>query len=200
MRVMEAGWTYARTACGAMGLRRLLAGLASSAALGLAAPAAAQGSASAEGRAVVHQPMTIFAGQHMDFGHIVTRGTPGTVTIVPNASQTCTVTGTLVRTGPCRAAIFSGYAGLLSTIRIERMPGNMLILTGPGGATMSVTNLTYTSDTTMIEVGSTPTHVQYYVIDLDGLYLVRVGGRLNVAAMQAPGVYNGNIVVQLNYN
>jgi spore coat protein U-like protein len=180
-------------------LGRVCAGAAALGAL-MSSPAAAQDTASAQGQVAIHEPMTVFAVQDMDFGQIVTRGPAGTVTIVPNPTQTCTVTGTLTRTGPCRAAVFSGYAGLLSTIRVSRMPGNLLLLTGPGGATMTVTNLTYTSDATMIAWGSGPTYVQYLVVAGDGMYLFRVGGRLNVGAYQAPGVYNGTINVWLNYN
>lgn len=162
-------------------------------------PAAAQDAASASSQVVLHEPMSVYAVQDMDFGQIVTRGPQGSVTINPN-SQACAVVGTLVRTGPCRAAMFSGYAGFLSTIRVQRMPGNLIVLTGPGGASMVVDNLTYVSDTTMIQLGSTQNYVQYYVLSGDGMYLFRVGGRLNVSPYQQPGEYSGTITVQLNYN
>ena len=178
---------------------RASAGLAALCAL-VWSPAVAQTTASADSQAVIHEPISVYAVQDMDFGQIVTDGSPGTVTIVPNATQTCNVTGTLVRTGPCRAAIFSGYASWLSTLRVQRMPGNQIVLTGPGGATMTVDNLTYTSDSAMIPWGSSPTYVQYLVIAGDGMYLFRVGGRLNVGVNQQPGVYTGTITVQLNYN
>lgn len=184
---------------GAAMLGRVCAGLAALCALA-ASPAAAQTTASANSQVAIHEPISVLALQDMDFGQIVTDGTTGTVTIVPNPTQTCNVTGALVRSGPCRAAIFSGYAQWLSTIRVQRMPGNQIVLTGPGGATMTVDNLTYTSDAALIPWGSSPTYVQYLVIAGDGMYLFRVGGRLNVGVNQQPGVYTGTITVQLNYN
>lgn len=178
---------------------RVGAGLAVLCAL-IASPAAAQTTASADSQVAIHEPLSILAVQDMDFGQIVTNGSPGTVTLAPTATQTCSVTGTLVRTGPCRAAIFSGYAGWLSTIRIDRMPGNQIVLTGPGGATMVVDNLTYTTDATLAwQSGSGPTYVEYLVL-LDQMYLIRVGGRLNVGVNQPPGVYTGTITAHLNYN
>lgn len=184
--------------CGAAMLGRVCAGLAVLCALA-ASPALAQTTATAESQVAIHEPLSILAVQDMDFGQIVTNGTPGTVTIVPNATQTCTVTGTLVRTGACRAAIFSGYAGWLSRIRVERMPGNQIILTGPGGATMIVDNLTYSTDAVLAWQSSGPTYVEYHVL-LDQMYVIRVGGRLVVGTNQPPGVYTGTITAHLNYN
>ena len=183
--------------CAAM-LVRMGAGLVAFCAL-VAAPATAQTTASAESQAAIHEPLSILAVQDMDFGQIVTNGTPGTVTIVPNATQTCTVTGTLVRTGACRAAIFSGYAGWLSRIRVERMPGNQIVLTGPGGATMTVDNMTYSTDAVLAWQSSGSTYVEYHVL-LDQMYVIRVGGRLVVGTNQPPGVYTGTITAHLNYN
>jgi hypothetical protein len=183
---------------GAAMLGRVCAGLAALCALA-ASPALAQTTATAESQVAIHEPLSILAVQDMDFGQIVTDGSPGTVTIVPNATQTCTVTGTLVRTGACRAAIFSGYAGWLSRVRIERMPGNQIVLTGPGGATMTVDNLTYATDATLgWQSGSGPTYVEYLEL-LDHMYVIRVGGRLVVGTNQPPGVYTGTITAHLNY-
>lgn len=190
--------TFARRYGGA-GARRAWAALAVACAL-VAVRAAAQDTASADSQAVLHEPLSIYAAQDMDFGQIATAGSPGTVTLSAGATQTCVVVGALVRTGACRAAIFSGYAGLLSTIRVDRMPGNQIVLTGPGGATMLVDNLTYATDATLAwQSGSGPTYVEYMVL-LDQMYLIRVGGRLNVGANQPPGVYTGTITAHLNYN
>lgn len=184
---------------GAAMLGRMCAGLAALSVLA-SSPATAQTTASADSQVVIHAPLSIYTVQDMEFGQIVTDGSPGTVTIVPTATQTCTVTGTLVRSGQCRAAIFSGYAGWLSRIRVERMPGNQIVLTGPGGATMVVDNLTYTTDATLAwQSSSGPTFVEYLVL-FDQMYLIRVGGRLNVGVNQTPGVYTGTITAYLNYN
>lgn len=151
-------------------------------------------------RALIQERMSIYKRQDMEFGQIVISGTPGTVVLSPAASGTCTASGNLVRSGPCKAAIFSGYANPLSFVRVRRPPGNSLTLVGPGGATMQVDDFTYSSDSTMWQIGSDATYVRFFVIDGNGLYELRVGGTLNVGANQEPGVYTGTIEVLLNYN
>ena len=136
----------------------------------------------------------------MDFGQIVNSSTPGTVVLTPTPAGSCTATPNLVRSGPCRPAVFSGYSSPLSFLRVERPPGNVLTLTGPGGATMPVTNLTYASDAALVQIFSDATYVRFLVVDSNGLYELRIGGTLNVAAHQAPGVYSGTIEVLLNFN
>lgn len=159
-----------------------------------ASPVAAQTTTSAESQAVIQEPMSVYAVQDMDFGQILTDGTPGTVTIDAN-TQICVATAPLVRTGPCRTAIFSGYAGFFSTIRIDSGP--QLTLTGPGGATMIVDNIQYVgAGGFVLPLGNG----QFLVIDGDGLYQISVGGRLNVGVNQPPGEYTGTITAELNYN
>ena len=40
---------------------------------------------------------------------------------------------------------------------------------------------------------------RYTIVTASGIYLLNVGGRLNVNANQAPGVYNGSITVSVQY-
>lgn len=180
---------------GAAVLGRMCAGLAALCALA-ASPALAQTTATAESQVLIQEPLTVYAVQDMDFGQILPGDTPGTVTLDP-ADQTCTVTGPLVRTGPCRAAIFSGYTVAvfwgLSFISIDAP--DSVVLTGPGGANMLVDQVEFADDTNL-----TPFFGAYLVGDPDGLFQLRYGGVLHVGADQQPGEYTGTITVSIAYN
>ena len=166
----------------------------------LASPARAQESDSAETQALVHEPMSIYAVRDMDFGQIAAGASAGTVTLTASPSATCSTTGPIVRSGVCSAARFGGYGNPWSFVRVARPPGDVLTLTGPGGATMQVTDFTYSGDSTMLQVFSNATYVRFLVITGDGLFEMSVGGTLHVGANQAPGKYTGTIEVLLNYN
>ncbi len=175
-------------------LGRVCAGLAVLCALA-ASPALAQTTATAESQVAIQEPLSVLAVQDMDFGEIVTDGTPGTVVLNP-ANQTCTTTAGLVRTGPCRAAVFSGYTVAwffgLSFITIDAP--ETVILTGPGDPIV-VDQLTMADDTTMWPIGGS-----YMVSDPDGLFQLRFGGTLHVGTNQAAGEYSGTISVTVAYN
>lgn len=175
---------------------RVSAGLAVSCALLgalLASPVAAQTAATAQGRVGIHDPLTVLAIQDMDYGQIVTDGTAGEVTLDPT-DQSCAVTnGTLVRSGPCRAAIFSGYAQRWSFINVDGT--DPIVLTGPGGATMTIDPVIFADDTVMLQFGDA-----FLVLDDNGLFELRVGGVLNVGSNQPIGLYSGTITLNLGYN
>jgi hypothetical protein len=180
---------------------RVWAWLASAAAgLVIARPAAAQPADAAFARSEVLDTIIVTNPADMDFGRITPRGTPGTVTMTASAGATCTPSGTLLRSGACRAARFDGDVTFLYTLRITKPAGGQIMLTGPAGATMQLNNFTLGAGGGLWDVGSSPTEQRYLVLNITGNFTVYVGGTLVVAGNQRPGVYNGTFSMTFNYD
>jgi hypothetical protein len=160
-----------------------------------AGAAAAQETATARMAAVIDTPVIIINSTDMDFGRIVAT-VPGTVLMTPALSASCTVTGGLVRTGPCQAAKFDGRVRFLFPLQITPPSGNAIDLTGPGGATMRLDNFTFRAGPGLLNLGTN----RFLILNLDGSYSFYTGGTLHVGANQLPGVYNGTFEIMLNYN
>jgi hypothetical protein len=134
----------------------------------------------------------------LDFGDLVPGTANGTVVLTPSATPTCTTNNGIVHTGNCRAARFDGSASFLFFLRVTKPPGNQVTLTGPMGATMVVNNLSYAMTTPNIPFGSTATEQRYWLFAAD--FTLYVGGTLNVASNQRPGIYNGTFTLEFNYD
>ncbi len=164
------------------------------------APAAAQQQETALSRSQIVDPATLRKDADLDFGMIVPRTNSGTVVVTPEAAPTCTTTGGLVRTGPCKAAVFSGTAFYQADLRAMRPSGNSITLTGPGGASMQVNAFTFGSTGTTVYLGNNGANHRFTVNALDGSFTFYVGGTLQVGANQAPGLYNGTFDIRISYN
>jgi hypothetical protein len=68
------------------------------------------------------------------------------------------------------------------------------------GATMVVNNLSYAMTAANIPWGSTATEQRYLILTGNGTFTLYVGGTLNVASNQRPGVYNGTFSISFNYD
>jgi hypothetical protein len=137
----------------------------------------------------------------MDFGQIAQSSNPGTIVLAPQANPPCTVTGGLIRTGVCRAARFSVYGKKNGRFRIRQNTGGQVTLNGPGGATMSLTNITFAASGMTSVNGANGWNLGNWRIDNNsGIGEFYLGGTLNVNAAQAPGVYNGVIVIDVQLN
>lgn len=173
-------------------------------ALVLAAVAIAQPAQAARDNALaigeILNPIVVINEDDMDFGDITPQGADGTVVLKPAATATCTTTGSVIRTGTCRAATFVGDTAFLFLLRVTKPVGDQINLTGPGGATMRLDNFTIVGGPGTIASGSTPTEEDFLVQNGDGSFTVYVGGTLNVAATQRPGVYNGTFEISFNYD
>lgn len=163
-------------------------------------PLAAQATGSTTAEAQILDPVTIGPGADFDFGQITIAGNPGTVLIQPNAAPTCATTGGLIHAGDCRAARFDGDANFLSVLTVTRPAGNQITLTGPMGATMQVTNLTYDVTTAAWDLAPSGNNLRYWILTFNGSFTLYVGGTLNVAVTQRPGVYSGSLTLDFNYN
>lgn len=162
-------------------------------------PASAQ-QAYATMAAEILDPGTLQNNADMDFGDIIPSTTNGTVVMTASASAICTVTGGLVRTGPCKAAEFTGLAFQSVQLRVQRPNGDRIDLAGPGGATMRVENFSFGSTGTTADEGGNGANRFFRVNATDGSYGFHVGGTLRVGAAQAPGIYNGTFEIRINYN
>lgn len=186
----------ARRLRGALPLAAAMAALA-------AAPAQAQfqDSETADAQAIVLAPGSITKVTDMDFGQIVSSNTGGTVTMTASATPTCTATGNMVHSGRCQAARFSIRGRRQQRVRIRSTGGGPIILTGPGGATMTLNSVSILAVGMTAVGGGGGWNLGNYRIDTaSGMTDFYLGGRLNVAAMQTPGVYNGTINIQIQFN
>ena len=178
----------------------LLAALAAALFALVALPSAAQAQSntnSSQTAVGLVEPLTITKLTDLDFGDLVVT-TGGTVVLTPTTSSTCTTTGGIIHTAECQPATFGGSGQLLQRVRVRRPIGNTITLTGPG-ADMTVNNITINGDPTLIPIQSNPNWERFLVGSLDGTFVFRVGGTLNVNANQLPGVYTGTFEIRLDY-
>ena len=188
------------------GLRAAGTGLALLAGALLPAPTIAQPvTETAQARVAVMAPGTMARLQDMDFGVMAQPAAAATVVLSPLATPTCGASAGLVRNGPCRSADFAVMGRKNWIVRLREMNNGTVTLTGPGGATMTVTNLTLRvvnlSPVTGNAGGNAPgTLGRYRITDNSGLGRFSIGGTLHIGANQAPGVYTGTLVMQVQFN
>ena len=194
-------WTAARALCAAMLLA--LAGLFATPAVAKNPPA----SATASARATIVAPLTVVWVQDMSFGRIVPRPQAGTVT-VDQVTGACTVTGPILEVGRCQFAQFAGMGSKNMNARISLT--NVVNLTGPGQA-MVLDTITLGTNSTISLAGNSNANgrgvgltkggnaARYQITTNSGIYVLNIGGRLNVNANQAPGFYTGQIAISVQY-
>ena len=148
----------------------------------------------------IDTPVIAVNSADMDFGKVAYSPSAGTIVLSAAAAATCTTTGSLMRTGTCRAAKFEGSVRFLFNLQVTQPTGNGIDLTGPGGARMRLDTFTYGAGPGMLDLGQSGTNHRFWILNLNGSYAFYMGGTLHVGANQAPGVYNGTFQIQLNYN
>ena len=161
----------------------------------------------ATARATVVAPLTLVWVQDLLFGKIVPRPQSGTVTVDQNTGA-CTVTGPILEVGKCQYAQFAGMGTKNLSARITLI--SVTDLTGPG-QTMVLDQIMLGTNSTISFVGNTNANgsgvgltkggnaERFTIITNSGIYLLNIGGRLNVNANQAAGVYNGSITITVQY-
>lgn len=163
--------------------------------------------ATGQSQAVVVAPLSVIKVQDLDFGRIVPMPTAGTVT-VDTVSGGCTVTGAIRQVGICHLARFDGMGTKNMSARISLT--SVVNLTGPG-QTMVLDQVILGPNSTISLAGNSNANgkgvgltkggngSRYQITTNSGIYSLYVGGRLNVNANQAPGVYNGSISITVQY-
>jgi spore coat protein U-like protein len=186
--------------------QRAAARLLAVAALASPAPALAQAvtdSAIADATAAIMAPGTVIKLADMDFGQIAQPSVAGNVTMSPNF-PTCTPSAGILHLGSvCQPARFAVHGRKNWKVRIREMSGGAIVLTGPGGATMTVTMLSLgTTDMTPSPGGGNPpgSFGRQEIASDSGIAEFRIGGRLNIGANQAAGAYTGTMTIQVLFN
>lgn len=168
------------------------------ASLALAVPAQAQSQRSIDVRTAIFGDLSITKTKDMDFGNIV-ETTGGTVVMAPTPTPTCTVSGSVVQSGVCQPAEFGGKGETNRIVRIKKPPSAKITLTGPG-APMEISDVKIDGSPELNLIQETPGYSRYRIVSPTGIFIFRVGGTLNVAAGQAPGVYTGTFEISIQYN
>ena len=187
----------ARRLRGALPLAAALAWLAA----GAPAQAQVMDSETTEIQSVIITSGSIVSVADMDFGQILPSTSGGSVTMTAAGAATCTPTGGMIHSGTCRAARFMVMGKRNWTVRVKNQSGSTVILTGPGGATMTLNSISITPVGMTSQTGGAGWNLGTYKLNTNsGIAEFYLGGRLNVSALQAPGVYNGTINVQIQFN
>ena len=169
--------------------------ISTSAFIALTAPANAQDTETTDARAVLVTPLSFIKDTDLDFGEIVPGATNGFVTM--NTAGVMTTTGGIIaRTGTSQPATFRGFGTFNQTVLIN-IDQNSYLLTRQGG--------TETMTLDQVNIGSNPPILittnprRFRIANPGGFFAFTIVGRLAVAADQAPGVYEGEFTVTLEY-
>lgn len=158
-------------------------------------------------QAVVVSPLSVVKVQDLRFGRIVPKPQAGTVT-VDTVTGACLVTGPIVQVGTCQLARFDGMGTKNMNARISLT--SVVSLTGPG-QTMVLDNVILAPNSTISLAGNPNANgkgvgltsggngARYQITTNTGIYSLYVGGRLNVNANQAPGIYTGSLSITVQY-
>lgn len=161
----------------------------------------------APARAAVLSPLSLIKTADLNFGRIAARPVAGTVTVDPTTSA-CTY-AVVSGLGNCSAAKFSGRGAVGGSVRIGLV--STTNLTGPG-QTMVLDTIKVSGLAGAIFTGNGNSNGQglgltqgngnqrFRIGGLGGIFDFAIGGRLNVNANQAPGIYRGTVTVTVNYN
>lgn len=152
----------------------------------VAAPAAAQVTTVSDGNAIILNALSVTNVDELEFGEIIAGPTAGTVTINPSTNARTTTGGAIAAGSSHHRATFYA-AGVINRIFIVLMPTGSTTLTNGTGQTMTVNNWTRSGTAGPLNLGPT------------GVAVIYVGGRLNVGANQAPGVYTGTFDLTVIY-
>ena len=166
----------------------------------MAAHAATSETATSE--AYIVTPLSLSKYADLDFGTIVSPAAAGTVVLTPAPVASCAMTGGLIHSGVCQAAVFFGFGASGQIVKVKMPNGLTTTLAGPGGATMTVTNMSLDGDPSLVYVSGNVAangFVRYTIAAPSGLFSFRVGGTLNVGAAQAIGVYTGSFDMNVSY-
>jgi hypothetical protein len=168
---------------------------------GAAAQSVPSDTATAKTQAVFLTPGSVAKTRDMNFGNIAPGAVAGTVVLTPAQVAVCTASAPLVRSGTCTSARFAIRGKRNNRVRIRQNNGGTVTLNGPSGATMTLTNLTFDSTGMSAANGGNGWDFGNWRIDaVNGITAFWVGGTLHVGAAQAPGVYSGTLVIQIQFN
>lgn len=156
-------------------------------------PAYAGDAEVADAQVAILRPLEFIRVEMLNFGRVVRGTTAGTVTIAPNGTRTSTGGVTLVGSG-FQAAEFAGMGTFNQNVDIS-LGANQIFITGPGTQMRVHTFIIGSTPTAQL----TTTPRRFRIAAANGIFEFPVGATLDVGANQAPGTYNGNWTITLNY-
>ena len=121
----------------------------------------------------------------LNFGNLISGPSAGTATIDGTTGVRTTTGGATAAGGTPGFATFYA-AGTVNRMFLVFRPTAPITLTNGTGGTMTVSN--WTSNGGVVRF-----------LDGNGISVITIGGRLNVGANQAPGMYTGTFDLTVNY-
>jgi Domain of unknown function (DUF4402) len=139
-------------------------------------------------------PNTLVNTAALDFGTLYSSAAAGTVSLnaqtgIRTVGGGATAAGGTVSTGKFTG---TGTAGRVVTLSLAPLP--TITLTNPGGATMTINQIRVS-----VNGGNPQPFGPNHTIPVSRVITFAVGGRLNVAAGQAEGLYTSTITMTMNY-
>jgi hypothetical protein len=161
----------------------------------LATGAQAQASQSSDASAFLVTPLSFVKETDLDFGVIIPGDNDGAV-FMDSTGAVATSGGIIVQGGTQQPARFWGYGEFNQRVLIN-IDANTYTLTRVGGSeTMLYDQVTIGSRPPII-ITTAPR--RFRIANPDGYFAFTIAGRLQVAANQAPGIYEGQFTVTLEY-
>lgn len=140
-------------------------------------------------------PLSFVKELDLDFGQIIPGNTNGTV--VMDSTGAVTTTGGVTQiAGTQQPARFWGYGTFNQRVLIN-VDANSYTLTRQGGTETMIMDAILIGSRPPIIINTNPR--RFRIANPDGYFSFTMAGRLQVAADQEPGVYNGEFTVTLEY-
>lgn len=141
--------------------------------------------------------VTLIKTRDMDFGRIIVpRG--GRIDMTATQNAICTPNNGLQVLDTCESAAFAGDAGAAFQLRISVPPNRRINLTGPG-QDLRLRRMTVGAGPGLSFIRRVNRNFDFNVTDPAGAFEFFVGGRLLFRNNQAPGVYTGTFVIEVDY-
>jgi len=163
--------------------------------LAFGTPAHAQDSEASDARAFLVTPLSFVKQTDLDFGVIIPGDSDGVV-FMDSAGAISTSGGVTHQAGTQQPARFFGYGDFNQTVLIN-VDANTYTLTRVGGTETMLYDQVTIGSRPPILITTNPR--RFRIINPDGFFSFTIAGRLQVASDQAPGVYEGEFAVTLEY-
>ena len=131
----------------------------------------------------------------LDFGEIVPGDSDGTV-VMDSAGNVTTTGGIIQINGTQQSARFFGFGAQNQTVLINA-DADSYILTRDGGTETIVLDTLLIGSQPPITIDTNPR--RFRILGALGAFAFTIAGRLEIASDQAPGVYNGEFTIELEY-
>ena len=169
--------------------------LLTAALLVLSAPAQAQESETGDARAFLVTPLSFVKQTDLDFGVIIPGNADGFV-FMDSTGAIATNNGIVVLNGTQQPARFWGFGQFNQRVLINITQDQYTLTRVAGTETMLYDQVTIGSSPPIL-ITTNPR--RFRIANPDGFFSFTIAGRLQVAADQAPGVYEGEFAVNLEY-